>query len=244
MSMSFVNDGFALGGSVFNQDISDELFNLICEEAAKAIENCPEEYIYNGKHFDIPITKATLYADYPFAKRLAVVARRFASSLIGNKAELIQAQLVSRKKDAECVPFHVDGNRTVNSFAEMPFCKVIVGIPLTSLMKPKSGNLIYLPGMHHMVREFIRRNFERFIGMEKIVAFREVYAYAKELTSPQNTVFCEKGDIYGMHSLLPHAVDENQNEDRTVWYFRFGETKTKGNFDSAFPPEDWPIMSD
>ncbi len=236
---TFIGDGFCFG-DVVSSDLLLQLKNEVLVACQLGDERGREGEV--DRLFELTLLQQKL----PHTFLLSEIANNFASKLIGREAELIMSQLVVRKSGSMGVPFHVDGRPTVKTWNEMPFCQVIVGVPLTEVNTRQSGNLIYKQGAHLTVCNFIKKNITRFLEMDKDVAFREVYDFVRNLDMPQLALNWSPGQMYAMHALLPHGVEENQNAERPVWYFRFGNPMHKGatGFNSAFKGIDWPIILD
>lgn len=229
----FINRGFYFGATLSN----DVLAGARMEIESKLNKDSSE--------IDELVSESEL-KELTFTAFLMAEARTFASELAGRTVEHVSSQLATRRLGSRKICFHVDGQRTVETWNEMPFCQVIVGVPLTDVTHENSGNLFYLPGLHHEVNGFINKHIQCFLSADKRKGFHSLTELANRHEEGKEVVIWNAGQLFAMHALMPHGVQENHFADRSVWYFRFGIPVKRGaeGFKSAFSIESWPMMDD
>lgn len=136
---------------------------------------------------------------------------------------------------------HIDGTwiaKDKNSFEGIPFFKLLIGIYLTDLSKPSSGNFMVSPWWHRYVEKFFQD-----INPSLLDTPWEVFdkVYAQEIP-PLTPLLVSPGDIVIAHSLLPHSIDANIRVDRPVLYFRCGNYKVSWYPALANLWHEWPSL--
>ena len=123
--------------------------------------------------------------------------------------------------------WHIDGTwlaREQQSFAPIPFFRLLIGIYLTDLSQPDRGTFIIHPRGHHDVAHYFH---ELANGAEPGV--EEAFGSLGLISvPPELQLLAQPGDVICAHPLLPHSIAANHGSDRPVLYLRFGEPKYRG----------------
>ncbi len=231
---SFKENGFVL----LKHGVDSEVLSAVKKEISGLNIEFQEEYgkLRKDRRYDFLEELSPSLLSY-YNQTVLKIGQIF----LGKGNRFVDAQISIIENGREKVKdWHIDGTwiaKKNNSFAGIPFFKLLVGVFLSDLTQAENGNLMISPGGHLSVQDFFKS-----LSPEDLNNPVKVFEKLSKIEIPHLIpILAEPGDIIIAHCLLPHNIDHNQGNERRALYFRLGAYETDGYRALSNLWSDWDI---
>lgn len=151
-----------------------------------------------------------------------------------------QSSTIVRGFEGDAFP-HIDGQGYIGrggTWNRLPGFQVLVAVPLADAVSTaRRGGLMGIVNGHEAVREFFLKHASKYFHADGSCKLEEAKACSRHLTgwlhdarieSGTESLYGKPGSVTIATSLMPHYVEANDAEDRTVVYFRLGTHSKTG----------------